>query len=533
MPFDPRMQPDSSEILAFLGNTKSFPHEPSTVRILQTHASYVAIVPPLVYKIKKPVDFGFLNFSTLDLRKHYCKQEVRLNRRLSKNVYLDVVPIYRTAAGLTFEGQGEIVEYAVKMSQLDESWFMKRLLDLGKIEKKDIDRIVEALCHFYKSQQPSSQVAEWGRVDRLRISTDENFVQTEPYVGELVSQAAFEAIRAYTNEFYADRRRLLNRRRVFGHILDCHGDLHLEHIHLAPDILTIYDCIEFNERLRFLDVANDIAFLCMDLDVHGHGVLAGYFAKEMAEKLKDGDLLHLLDFYKCYRAYVRAKVNSFRSSSEEVPEDERKRSEDIARAYYGLSLQYALSGSSPLVIVIMGRVGTGKSLHAHRLGKALGWPVYSSDAVRKGAAGLPLFERSDAATRRQLYSEERTNQVYQALTDAALRHGAGNSGCVLDATYGRRKHRDALRNDLRAAGLRHCFVELESPLEEVEQRLEARKGSDDVVSDARAEDLPMLLDRYEAPDALEDMFHFTVSTEPPREMVSLQVMKTISRLFRI
>ncbi len=517
-------------MLAFLGDRNSFPHGPESVRLLQTHASYVAIASPFVYKIKKPVDFGFLDFSTLDKRKFYCEEEVRLNSRMSSDVYLEIVPIYRTSGGLSFSGTGDPSEYAVKMRQLDDRWFMKRMLEEGSVDKEQIDRIVEVLCDFYTGQSSTPEVAEWGRIRRLRITTDENFDQTEAYTGDLISRPAFSTIKSYTDRFYAANTRLFNRRRAEGFILDCHGDLHLEHIHLEPGKLTIYDCIEFNKRLRFLDIANDVAFLSMDLDVHEEHSLASYFAEKISVELRDPDLPALLDFYKCYRAYVRAKVNSFRSASGEIPEEERDVSRSAARRYYSLSLQYALAGSTPMVIIVMGNVGTGKSRHAHRLGEALGWPVYSSDAIRKKSAGLPLFERSGIDKRGELYTRERTEEVYGALADAAVKHGAKGVGCVLDATYGDPGHRDRLRARTKNAGLRHCFVELQSPVDEVKQRLEARSDADDVVSDARAEDLPMLLEKYEAPDPLEDVFHFTVSTEPDREAVSEEIMQMLSRL---
>lgn len=532
MPEEAQTPLSPSEIVSFLENPDSYPHRPSAVRIIQTHASWVAIVPPFVYKVKKPVDFGFLDFSTLEKRKHFCEEEVRLNRRLSEEIYQGVVPITRSGEGFEMDGEGETVEYAVVMRKLNDAYFMRRLLEEDGVSEEDLERIVEKLYTFYQSQESTDEVAEWGRIGRLRITTDENFEQTTAFVGDLMSGPAFKAVRTYTDEFYRRHTGLFNERRADGHVLDCHGDLHLEHIHLAPKQLTIYDCIEFNERLRFIDVANDVAFLCMDLDIHGRPFLSSFFADRMAHRLADPDLLTLLDFYKCYRAYVRAKVNSFRSVADGIPDEERTRSKETATRYYQLALRYAVTGSEPAAIIVMGRVGTGKSLHANALADDLGWSVYSSDRIRKSRAGQPLHERSDEEMRRILYTPERTDETYRVLENAALRHGRERSGCVLDATYGDRKYRERLRERLDSEGIRHCFVELISPLEEVKSRLEARDGSGDVVSDARAEDLSMLLSRYDPPGALEDAYHFTVSTESERDKVSARILDGLSLRLR-
>ena len=229
------------ELIAFLLDPESYPHHPKRVRLVQTHASYVFLGFPYVYKVKKKVNFGFLDFSSLENRRYYSEREVILNRRLCPEVYLGVIPISILAGKLTF-GEGEkVVEYAVKMRKLRDQYFLLRLLQHDQVTMKDLDRIVSKLKDFYEAETPTQKITKWGRIKTLKVSTDENFDQTRAFIGITISRAAFSAIVLYTAVFYT-RNAQLFKSRVSGHrIRDCHGDLHLEHIHLAPKALSIYD----------------------------------------------------------------------------------------------------------------------------------------------------------------------------------------------------------------------------------------------------------------------------------------------------
>src|SRR6516225_3774243 len=322
------------ELIAFLLDPESYPHHPKRVSLVQTHASYVFLGCPYVYKVKKKVNFGFLDFSSLENRRYYSEREVMLNRRLCPEVYLGVIPISILAGKLTF-GEGEkVVEYAVKMRKLRDQYFLLRLLQHDQVTMKDLDRIVSKLKDFYEAETPTQKITKWGRIKTLKVSTDENFDQTRAFVGRTISRAAFSAIVLYTAVFYT-RNAQLFKSRVSGHrIRDCHGDLHLEHIHLAPKALSIYDCIEFNDRFRYIDVANDLAFLAMDFDHHNRPDLSREIVAGMADALGDSQMLRLVDFYKCYRAYVRGKVESFHQARAEVPESEKKKTRMQARRYF-------------------------------------------------------------------------------------------------------------------------------------------------------------------------------------------------------
>jgi uncharacterized protein len=515
------------EIIAFLCDPRSYPYHPKRIRFVRTHASYVFLGFPYVFKVKKKVNFGFLDFSSLKNRRYYSEREVILNRRLCPDIYLGVIPISLSAGKLKF-GKGEkVVEYAVKMRKLQDRYFMLRLLRQDQVTTKDLDRIVSKLKKFYEAEIPTRKITTWGRIENLKISTGENFDQTRAFVGMTISRESFEAIAYYTALFYARKGELFSARVRERRIRDCHGDLHLEHIHLAHKTLSIFDCIEFNDRFRYVDVASDVAFLAMDFDHHDRPDLSRQITSRMANSLRDTGMLGLMDFYKCYRAYVRGKVESFQQARAEVPETEQKKSRMQAERYFRLALRYALFGSEPTVLVVMGRAASGKSTLANALGRELGFEVISSDRTRKELAGVPLFQRVKDAARLCLYSEAMTNETYKRLVQRATTELDQHGGLILDATFSHRQYRDELRRLLDSRSANYWFIEAEAPDEVVKQRLEQRKGATHVVSDARLEDFEMLMGSYEAPAEIRAHHCLHVATDRPTTVTIAQAFKEL------
>lgn len=516
-------------LVAFLSDPHSYPERPRHVRVLQTHGSWLVLAGRHAYKVKKPVDFGFLDFSTLEKRRHFCAREVALNRRLCPDVYLGVLPIARHAGRLAFGEGGEIVEYAVKMRRLPERHFMLRRMARGAAGPREVEAIVATLKPFYEAHEPTPEIAAWGRVSRLRISTAENFRQTKDFVGTTLSRAAFEAVRQFTNVFYRRHAPLFAARIRERRIRDCHGDLHLEHIHLSPARLTIYDCIEFNDRFRYIDVASDVAFLAMDFDFRGRPDLARHFAARMARALRDPGLPRLLDFYKCYRAYVRGKVESLQQLSRGLSAAGRNECRARAERYFRLALHYAVGGSEPMALIVMGRAGSGKSTLAHALGNALGWEVFSSDRVRKDLAGVPLHGRASPAARRQLYSRKMSDRTYAALARLASEQIRQHRSVIIEATFGSRRRRDRIRRILERAGAGCCFIEAQAPASTIRQRLAARARSTAEISDARLDDLPILDRTYELPHELASGQFLAMKTARPSEAVVIATLKTLAQ----
>jgi len=301
--------------------------------------SFIFLTGEYVYKIKKPVNLGYLDYTTLEKRRFFCHQELELNRRLCPDAYLAVVPIVEEKGELSIEGQGKAIEYAVKMKQLPQGRMMDVLLPRGQVTLEMMARVAEKLVGFHQKAETNQKIAAFGRLDVICQNTDENFVQTEKYIGTSITAGEYQHIKNYTDNFVDSNAGLFDKRIREGKIRDCHGDLHAAHV-CFTDGICIYDCIEFNDRFRYSDVASEIAFLAMDLDRYRQAGLSRHLVNTYVGLSHDEELLKLLDFYKCYRAYVRGKVESFKLDDPYIPEEEKAKVLTAARSYFQLAASY-------------------------------------------------------------------------------------------------------------------------------------------------------------------------------------------------
>ena len=332
------MQTQTQVVQALL-KPQAYPEESGKIDLIQTHISFVFLTNNFVYKVKKAVNFGFLDFSTLAKRRVFCEKELELNRRLCPDIYLEVVPINKAAA-IKILGSGETVEYALKMKRLPQERIMTLLLKEGKVDKTTIDDIAQIVARFHSKAQTSPEISQFGSLKIVGTNWDENFAQTEKYINQTIPKDQFKLIQTRVNSFMDKNKPLFDGRIAQGRIRDCHGDLHSGNIFIT-DRVCIFDAIEFNDRFRYSDVAADVAFLAMDLDFQQRSDLADHFITRYIAYSKDQQLGQLLPFYKCYRAYVRGKVISFKLDDPNITAEEKAAATQEAQAYFKLAVQYA------------------------------------------------------------------------------------------------------------------------------------------------------------------------------------------------
>ncbi len=331
-----------SSMISDLMHPSAYPDTPKKITLAQTHISTVFIGDEFVYKIKKPVNFGFLDFSTPEKRKYYCNKEVELNSRFSKDVYLGVFPVTFDGKKYAINGRGEVVDYAVKMRRLNDDDLLKSRFEKGTVTSEDIRRIGNAIATFHKKSTRSKEIDKFGKLDVIKFNTDENFQQTEEFIGDSITNEQYHGLKDWTKEFYKEHKELFTKRVKNGKIRDCHGDLHMEHICLTDPII-IFDCIEFNDRFRYSDIVSDIAFLFMDLEFNDGEKFSDQLCKAyltQADEKGDDQIYHLINFYKVYRAYVRGKVTSFILKDPAVSDDKKNKSRETAQKYFTLAHSY-------------------------------------------------------------------------------------------------------------------------------------------------------------------------------------------------
>jgi len=331
--------PQLPEMVQALLDPKAYPEALQRIELIQTQMSFVFLTDNFVYKVKKPVNLGYLDYTTLDKRQFYCQREVELNRRLCPEVYMGVVPVTQDKGDISIEGQGEVIEYAVKMHRLPQKAMMNVLLTNNQLSPEMVSRVVQRLVEFHQKAETNADISAYGNLDVITKNTEENFTQAEKYIGNTISREKFQHIKDYTDSFIIQKATLFGKRLTQGRIRDCHGDLHAAHICFSNGIC-IYDCIEFNDRFRYCDVASEVAFLAMDLDHYGRSDLCHILVNSYVAQSGDKELLELLNFYKCYRAYVRGKVESFKLDDPYITKAEKRQTLEIASSYFELADSY-------------------------------------------------------------------------------------------------------------------------------------------------------------------------------------------------
>lgn len=493
----------------------------------ETHISWVFLGEREVWKVKKPVDLGFLDFTTLESRRAACAAEVRLNRRLAPDVYLGVVPIVADSRGRHRIGPSassgvdalepvddavaEVVDWAVHMRRLDHADRADRRLENGRLDAEDLSRVARILADFHATARVDAATARFGTAESIEVNVRENFEQGQRTIDHYLRREQVEEIQAWQMAFLDAHDARFDDRRASGRVRDGHGDLRLEHVYLRGDEIRIIDCIEFNERFRFADICADIAFLAMDLTWHGRPDLAERFLAAYARHSGDYELYPLVDFYESYRAFVRGKIAAFVAASDTDPR-RRARARVEARRYYLLALAAERRTLvPPRVIAVGGVIASGKSTIADHLGAALAAPVVDSDRTRKQLLGVDPTRPVEEPAFAGAYAPSRSEAVYDEVlhrADAVLR---SRRSVVIDASFRARAARAAAADLARRHHVPFTFVECRAAPEVCRQRL-ARRAESASVSDGRLAIFDDFVARFEPVDELGPDEHLVVDT---------------------
>jgi uncharacterized protein len=464
-----------------------YPHgvtEP--VYLIQTHASFVLLTGDYTYKIKKPVNFGFLDYSTLAKRQHFCTQELLMNQRTAPEIYLEVLPIIQTGDSFQFGSNlpaissAEItVEYVLKMREFPQNSLLLSLLERGLLTEQIMADLGREVANFHTTVISNSYIRRFGEVSQIRTAIDNNYLISEKYIGGPQTQTQYQETKDYTDAFFANNPELFNRRIANNKIRECHGDLHLRNIALWQDKILLFDCIEFNEQFRFVDVMYDVAFTVMDLESRGRRDLGNAFLNTYIEQTGDWEGLQLLPLYLSRQAYVRAKVTSLMLDDPAISTAQKAEISQTAAHYYKLAWQYTKPRPGKLTLM-SGLSGSGKSTAARYLARRTGAIHIRSDAVRKHLGGIPLNERGGE----DLYSDEMTAQTYGRLLELGIILADRGWDVILDAKFDRQNLRTDAIDRAQSHGLPLQIIYCTAPIEVLRERLQQRRGD---IADATAE----------------------------------------------
>ena len=496
-----------------------FPHPIADVQYRETHISIILLTGEWVYKIKKPVNFGFLDFSTLEKRRYYCEEEIRLNRRSAPDLYVSVEPIYEDQGRFNFQGQGEVVDYAVKMRQFDPEALMLNRMDELASNGLFMRDLGYALAAFHELTEPSKQADHYGSAANVLMPVEENFRQIESRLGVVEEATGYEAIKQWSLDQWERLSAFFEKRKADGFVRECHGDLHLQNIAVIDGKAVMFDCIEFNDQFRWIDVASDLAFLLMDLEIHGYDEQANVILNSYLEYSGDYSLLSVLDFYRVYRAMVRAKVALLRMEQAEAEEVDALKLDVRRHLDFALS---AVKRAKPILIITCGVSGSGKSTLASSLAARIQAVQLRSDVIRKQMVGLKPLESSadlEADDPDALYSQPYTEKTFNRLQTLAQEITDYGYPVIVDATFISHGSRSSFQKLAASNGLPYYILYFDVPVAVLRERILSRQRKKSDASEAGVDVMEKQLENFEDFDADERVNVYVVHSDVGIEQV--------------
>nr|WP_178116419.1 bifunctional aminoglycoside phosphotransferase/ATP-binding protein [Pseudomonas brassicae] len=471
-------------MIAALQNPALFAHPVKQFQVIETHISWVLLTGDYAYKIKKPMNFGFLDFTELSSRAHFCAEELRLNQRLTDGLYLEVLAITGSAEAPQLGGEGVAIEYALKMRQFPQQQMLSTLQANGELTAAHIDQMARQIARFHLDAPKVAVEHPLGTPDSVMAPVEQNFEQIRPFLSDKADLVQLDALQAWARSSFDRLHGLFEARKAQGFIRECHGDIHLGNATLIDGQVVIFDCIEFNEPFRLTDVYADTAFLAMDLEDRGLKSLARRFISQYLEITGDYAGLELLNFYKAYRALVRAKVALF-SMPADADGVQRATTLRQYRNYANLAESYSAIPSR-LLAITHGVSAVGKSHVAMRMVEALGAIRLRSDVERKRLFGEQTSQQA-GQLQQGIYSGDASQKTYEHLHQLAgivLRAGFP---VVIDATYLKRAQRQAAAEVASATGVPFLILDCNAPDAVIASWLAQRQADHNDPSDATLE----------------------------------------------
>ncbi|WP_227519986.1 bifunctional aminoglycoside phosphotransferase/ATP-binding protein [Mangrovitalea sediminis] len=505
----------SSTLINALQDAQLYDHPVDKFETRETHISHVLLTGSFAYKIKKPLNFGFLDFSELSSRRFYCEEEVRLNRRLAPDLYLGVVPITGSPERPILGGDGEPFEYAVKMRQFDSDQMLDNLNSEGLLTPQHIDELAELLARFHAGIPLVDQDSDLGTPEAVLAPMAQNFAQSAPLLSDPDLVEQLEALEAWTQSTYERLEPVLEKRRASGAIRECHGDLHLGNITLYKGHVTVFDCIEFNPGFRWIDTINDLAFLLMDLEDRKLPHFASRLLNRYLELTGDFQGVTLLPFYKAYRAMVRAKIALLTMGNDSLDDTQRAALLDRYRGYANLAESYT-GIPDRFLLAMHGFSGSGKSVISLGLSEELGLVRLRSDVERKRLYGLSPEASSRSKAKEGIYSAEATQRTYDRL--AALADQLLSAGCavVVDAACLRNAERACFEEIAENQGVPFLLIACETNMAVLKERVSARAAAGKDASEANLDILQRQQDWLEPLTDIERRHLLHVDTSVPQ-----------------